>query len=312
MRFKAGVLGVCVIIIAISATLLGSWVMSMDVNESEVTKYNALTEITGLFESEQTPTFTEYSPSTNYTGYYTEDSIIGGTTYFDGVDFTQSNNPNNFRIQPAPGESLNSTYDLDQLSEYDSDYRYVMYADYQNDQFYLKRNDDSHGNNGGKTVSLEALVTALNTGHDYNYIKLYSTDNYNQSTPYGQNVSVDWCVFSSKSDWNDYRGSYNFLYPSSASALAHPSSAYSDYLTSLKLSAIVDLKLNEVTLYADNSFTTPAGAYSLSDVLITISGGEPTAAVPAGYIEFGHVINIDAANLPDPVYMDPSKGVEML
>ena len=41
MRFKAGVLGVVVIMIAIFATLMGSWIMSLDVNENEVTKYNA-------------------------------------------------------------------------------------------------------------------------------------------------------------------------------------------------------------------------------------------------------------------------------
>ena len=79
MAYKAGVLGVAILMVAIVGTLMGSWVMSMDVEEEQVIKYDPLADIVGLFDSEQTPTFTEYSPSTNYTGYYTDTSVIGET-----------------------------------------------------------------------------------------------------------------------------------------------------------------------------------------------------------------------------------------
>lgn len=312
MRFKTGALGICVIIIAISATLLGSWVMSMDVNENEVTKYKALTEITGEFDSEQTPTFTDYSPSTNYTGYYTDETIIDGQTYFGGVDYTQSDRANNFRLNLPPEELARNTYDLLQISEYDSDYRYVWYADYNAmDGFYLKRNNDSQNSNGGHTISLADLVETINTGHDYDSIKLSSTDGLVFSNPYGQNVSVDWCVFTTISEWGTYRDSYNTMFLASSSAMAHPTAAYDGRLVLPKLSAVVNLEFNQVILYYDNQYQNQAGIYTLDDVLITCAGGEPTATTPAGYIAFGSTINYVAQNLPSATYMDPSKGVEL-
>lgn len=309
MRFKAGVLGVCVIIIAIVGTLLGSWVMSMDVQENEVTKYNALTGIEGLFDSELTPTFTDYNPSTNYTGYYTEDSIVADVVYFDGVDYTVSLKPNNYRVQDAPGEATEGAYDLSQLSEYDSDYRYIMYQDNINGDKFNKRNDNQHGDYGGKTVSLADFVTALNTGHDYNLIKLYSTDGLSFEDEKGANLSVDWCVFSTLDDWKSYNGSYDYLILGSSTAVNNPMPGYTPVLP--KLSAIVDLNLLQVKLYYDNNFEVLAGQYTLDSVLISIEGGEPGASIPGGYLAFGNTVNLIAMHLPDPQYMDPSKGVSM-
>ena len=121
MRFQTGALGVVVVMVALVGMLMGSWVMSMDVTEEEVTKYNALTEIGGLFDSEKTPTFTDYNPSTNYTGYYTDVSVTGDDRYFDGVDFKVADNPNNFRVQERPTSStVDSSYDLDDLNPTDT------------------------------------------------------------------------------------------------------------------------------------------------------------------------------------------------
>lgn len=309
---QAGKMGVVVLIIALSATLLISWVMSMDVEQQEVTKYNPLADITGEFETERTPDYIRYNPSTNYTGYYTDDSIIDGDIYFDGVDYEPSN-PNNFRLNLKPLDSDSGTKDLTTISEYSSDYRYVVYADYRDGRFYLKMNDNQNNSYGGHTISLADLIEDLNAGHDYDLIKLSSNDNNTlANNPYGQNTSVDWCVFSIKSEWHDYRGSYNYLDLASASAIANPTAAYQGLLTPVKLSAEVDLTTKQVKLYADNSFQQQIGIYTLDEVLISTAGGVPGPTNLNGYISFGTTINYVALDKPDPQYMDPSAGVELL
>ena len=88
MQFRQGMLGVAVLAVAIAGALIGAWVMSMDVEEREVINFSPLTDITGLFDTEMAPQFTDYSPSSNYTGYWTSTSVDGETRYFDGVDYT--------------------------------------------------------------------------------------------------------------------------------------------------------------------------------------------------------------------------------
>ena len=97
--------------LALMGTILGAWIMSMDVNETTVTKYNPLAEITGEFDKEQTPDFVEYNPSTNYTGYYTPDSVVGDNKYFDGVEYKESA-PNNYRLNLQPITDSSATYTL--------------------------------------------------------------------------------------------------------------------------------------------------------------------------------------------------------
>lgn len=312
MQFRNGMLGVAVIAVALAAALLGSWVMSMDLEEREVTKYNQLADVTPLFGSEPAPEYITYDPVSNYTGYFTEDTIIDGVTYFGGVDYKESTRASNFRLNLPPEEFARQTYDLLQISEYDSDYRYVWYADYnETDGFYLKRNNDSHNDNDGHTVSLADLVETLNAGHDYNSFKFSSTDGLVFSNPYGQNVSVDWCVFTTLSEWGTYRDSYNTMFLASSAAMANPTAAYDGRLVLPKLSAVVDLNLNQAILYYDNEFQNQAGIYTLDDVLISCSGGNPTVTTPAGYIAFGTTINYVAQDIPDPKFMDPSAGVEL-
>ena len=307
---RSGKLGVVVLILAITCTLGVSWVMSMDVNEVEVTKYKELTDINSEFQTEKTPEYIVYNPSTNYTGYYTDDSIIGNQKYFDGVEFEESK-PNNYRVNQKPIESDSGTYDLTTISEYNSDYRYVVYADYQNGQFFLKRNDNQHQDYDGLTISLSSLITQINTGHNYNYIRLASTDNNTEAVTYGANESVDWCVFSIKSEWHSYNNLYNFIDFASAAAIKNPTPAYNGLLTPVKLSAEIYLDTQQVLLYYDNDFTEQAGIYALNDVLISCAGGVPGAAIPAGYLAFGTNINYTGLRLPDPVYLDPSKGVNL-
>lgn len=301
MRFQTGALGVVVVMIALVGMLMGSWVMSMDVTEEEVTKYNALTEIGGLFDSEKTPTFTDYNPSTNYTGYYTGDSVINGKIYFDGVDFSDSSSPNNFRVQESPTSStVDSSYDLDDLNPTDT---VKVGFFYKNTQQYNERLmvDDAN------TMSISKVAEAL--GYTSGNIRLVLK---NVATP---------------SDFSDL-SSYVMLYTSSmiagpgilnAAWVKDPSltgtlQQYSTgqlgigYFTDASqvsnpiLAAIWDGI--SVTLYYDVECNRPAGTYTADSVFVAWGGSTGTATLD-------DVAELEYYELPNPRYMDPSKGVVM-
>ena len=301
MRFQTGALGVVVVMVALVGMLMGSWVMSMDVTEEQVTKYNALTEIGGLFDSEKTPTFTDYNPSTNYTGYYTGDSVINGKIYFDGIDFSDSSSPNNFRVQESPTSStVDSSFDLDDLNPTDTG---KVGFFYKNIQQYNERLmvDDAN------TMSISKIAEAL--GYTSGNIRLVLT---NVATP---------------SDFSDL-SSYVMLYTSSmiagpgilnAAWVKDPSltGTLQQYGTgSLGIGYFTDASQVSnpilaaiwdgisVTLYYDIECTRPAGTYTADSVFVAWGGSTGTATLD-------DLAQLEYYELPNPRYMDPSKGVVM-
>lgn len=301
MRFQTGALGVVVVMIALVGMLMGSWVMSMDVTEEEVTKYNALTEIGGLFDSEKTPTFTDYNPSTNYTGYYTDVSIVGEDRYFDGVDFQDANSPNNFRVQEKPTSStIDDDYDLDDLSPTDT--VRVSYFD-KNAQTWNQRimDDDANtmsiaeiaatlGYQSGNNVKLK--LTAMQEPSDFatfsDYIMFYTTDMID-----GDGVFDG--VWIKKPTLTGYLYQYG-INQSMGSNFITTSSEVSNPI----LGAIWDGI--SVTLYYDVECKRPAGTYTADKVFVAWGGSSGTAALDDN-------ASLEYLELPRPQYMDPSKGV---
>lgn len=104
--FKNGMLGVVIIALAIAGSLFGSYLAGIDTEQVEVTKYNYLADVSGLFQYDESPQYIEFDPSTNYTGYYSENSYSDAMNkyYFavDEVDFKPSANVNNYATQEKP------------------------------------------------------------------------------------------------------------------------------------------------------------------------------------------------------------------
>lgn len=113
--FRNGMLGVVIITLAIAGSLFGSYLAGIETEQVEVTKYDYLADVSGLFEYDQSPQYIEFDPSTNYTGYYSEDSYssFDNSYYFaiDQVDFQPSTAVNNYKITPKP--ILDDEADLD-------------------------------------------------------------------------------------------------------------------------------------------------------------------------------------------------------
>ena len=300
MRFQAGALGVVVVIVALVGMLMGSWVMSMDVTEEEVTKYNPLTEIGGLFESEKTPTFTDYNPSTNYTGYYTSISVYGDTAYFDGVDFTVASNPNNFRVQEAPtSTTVDHNFDLDTLTPTDT-IRVSYFADnYQSWSDRIMTSDanylsvaDLASQLGYTSGNVKLTVTATAEPSDYadfsQYIIFYTPD---MIMGPGSSLNGVWMKNPSLTGnlFQQGQGGLGIDFTIQASLVSNP-------ILGMVWDGI------SITLYYDVDCTKPVGT-TTPDSCFIAWGGTTDGLDDAADVEY--------LALPNPEYMDPSKGVVM-
>lgn len=282
-------MGVVVLMVAIVGTLMGSWVMSMDVEENEVTRYNPLADIVGLFDSEQTPTFTEYSPSTNYTGYYTDDSVIGNTHYFDGVDYSPSERPNAYKIQEAPNSMYSGTVDLSNVEGENHGiidlYRGKDLAFYRGTPEMLKLTD---------------LLTAL--GYS-NYNLVYFT-NVNNNIDWTQ-LETDWVGFCSVSMIGQPEYGTDIIAVKTPGVPLEVSGSYASWnWMNPIVAAKYDKASNSVQLFYDNAMTNSAGVFSIDDAYIMWGNRSGTYVL-------GDSIMMEGYDLPSPSYMDPSAGVTM-
>lgn len=294
MQFRQGMLGVAVVAVALAGALIGSWVMSMDVEEREVIKYAPLTDITGLFDSEMAPQFTDYSPSSNYTGYWTPSSVEGDSRYFDGVDYTPATRANNFRVNLPPIESTSGTVEMPADSPSDQINQLWVYS-YRNGSNGYTFSDSVESI---KMADVIALVTQQTSGE----LRLASNDNADVVVSQtSADLVADWLIIANHADFTS-NDRYNVMTMEYRDHAAHPTSGHM-----LSLSCIVNLDKKIVTMFYDNAFQTSIGDISL-DQCVVIYGGDSGATADV-------ILGDDGAYrfqlFPPNTYMDPSKGVTM-
>lgn len=110
MRFENGMLGVCISIVAIMGMVLSGFVLSVDAREVQTVSYDYVTDISGLFDYTDEPTFLDYNPSANWTGYYTDDPQVT-----DGIEYSTVDRANSYPIGQSSGVSATGTAELDDL-----------------------------------------------------------------------------------------------------------------------------------------------------------------------------------------------------
>ena len=107
MRFDNGMLGVCISVCAVMGMVLSGFVLSVGEYEQTVTGYEYVTDVSGLFEYSDQPTFLDYNPAANWSGFYTD---TPGVT--DGIDYESRTEPANSYpigqedIPPDNGEGI--------------------------------------------------------------------------------------------------------------------------------------------------------------------------------------------------------------
>lgn len=188
MQFKNGYLGAFLVVIAVVMTIAGSYVMSLDMEETTVIKYRDSADLTGLFDAEEAPSYMPFNPSANQTGYYTDRT----TKYFDGVQANTTTQPNKYPINMGP----NNTFDFDHHSMEDL----TSTGDYAIQIFYWPDNGTLKQVRNISMLSLADLITGLNLEVSsplplttYNKIVLTTaeTPNYTQSESFITFVTAD-------------------------------------------------------------------------------------------------------------------------
>jgi len=300
-----------VVTVALAVAIIGAWALSTDIEETEVTSYNSIADISGLFEGTLAPEYIEYSPSTNYTGYFTDESIVGGTVYFDGVDFTESSRANQYRVKTMPTEIFNRDV---ALSDYTGTYPFDD-EDHSVTVAYVENGvTRSHINSSGTVVSLSSYISAMEseiTGA--NTFMLKSMANLEPSDfVFGEQSDVDWVLITTRSAWHESGSAYRAVVGTAeyiASMGLTPGGTAQDgrTLNLPFLSVSVDLDSNMATVYTDNDCQNAFGLYSVSDLILVYGG----SASGRAYINFGDTASITASDV-ETFYMDPSKGVNLI
>lgn len=128
MEMRNGMLGVVIVALALTGALFGGYFAGAQAEEYDVTKYNYLADISGLFEYDQSPQYISFDPSSNYTGYYSDNTYSTSLTppgyYFDQdkVGFVKNVNSqgntqvNNYKITQDRPISGNLSTDLTTLT----------------------------------------------------------------------------------------------------------------------------------------------------------------------------------------------------
>lgn len=111
MQFKSGMLGVCIVVLSLLGTVLSGFLLGVEPDTRQVTTYDYVTDVTGLFDITDTPEYVDYSPSTNYVGY----------TPALAVDYTPSSTVNAYRYVVADGANSTSTQTVTYNSSFASD-----------------------------------------------------------------------------------------------------------------------------------------------------------------------------------------------
>lgn len=106
MRFKRGYLGVLLVTLCLFGSALACIIFNVDSEDVTTTKYDYVTDVSGLFEHSDAPQYTEYNPISNYTGY---SNTIAAADSPSGINFTSSNAASNYTILTKPATTTAST-----------------------------------------------------------------------------------------------------------------------------------------------------------------------------------------------------------
>lgn len=110
-----------IVVLAIGGSIFGTILLSAEESTQEVTKYRFETEVTGLFPVDSSPEYYDYDLSRNYTGYYTQDTIINGVKYFGGASFTDYPGVNNYPVKYGPTNSTSGNTTIDSTLDASTD-----------------------------------------------------------------------------------------------------------------------------------------------------------------------------------------------
>lgn len=294
MKFRSGMLGITVVMVALAGALLGAWALSTDVESKTITVYNELTDITPLFGTDNAPTYTNYNPSTNYTGYYTDDSTVGSTKYFDGVDYDRSSRANTYKLNLKYTSSSANIYSLEDTAS-SSDFTLGV--------IYWPSSNSMQTISNVPHLSILELIEEISLGS-------YTKVQFKNVTDPEYDTSGSFITFATASAMSGTSNRTIYMKNPSLTGdldrglgMTRPASETEDPISS----AVYDSTTGLVTLYYGNDYTDSVGIFDPSQVYILWSG---TPGLFSNFT-FNDALTYNAQMFPQATYMNPSKGVEL-
>ena len=120
-------LGVTILALAIAGAIVGGYLAGIEGVEHDVTKFNYLADVSGLYDYDTSPQYIEYDPSSNYTGYYSTDT--GEYWPVEYVDYTRNNQINNYKVNIEPdiyADEQTNPRELSDLEHPRSEYIHII------------------------------------------------------------------------------------------------------------------------------------------------------------------------------------------
>lgn len=171
-------LGVCAVVLGLLGTIILGTVLSIDETTTTGTAYRNIADITGLVQTTNDPYFTDYNPSKNWTGYYTEGS---DSNYISGVTYNTTLQANNYPIYTGGTSTTSGTIDLTGLPEGS-----LVPSGYNEMRIY-RGNSYSPGTGYTSNPDITTLSTVINSIKTRNTLEVTingGSGTYNPSRPY--------------------------------------------------------------------------------------------------------------------------------
>lgn len=320
MEFREGMLGVVIVALALTGAFFVSYLSGIETTEQEVTKYDYLADVSGLFDYDKSPQYIEFDPSTNYTGYYSTAS----NGYFPedevGYESLRSGNANNYRLNIEPTTLSSSTLDLSTATigiehPFDGLAQTIHFAN--RDSSYISNTEYQKNPD---TITLKSYISTMELDENVTDIQFKSMGNYVE-TDEGSEYDTNWVEFSTKSMWSTsntnahlWLGTEGWFqengrvapYSWTVVQTENVTIKYTMYMPCL--SCWVDLQTGLVSLYYDNDCKELFSTAFLDDVCITFGG--TSSGIVAKVIVFDDSVEAIELNTVKE-YLDPAYGVTM-
>lgn len=321
MEFREGMLGVVVVALALTGALFASYFAGIDSEQVEYTDYDYLADISGLFTYDQSPTYIEFDPSTNYTGYYSEST--GEYWPEELVDYNSNVNPttgtpraNNYKVNLSPTSVTELTADVETLDPDDP-------LSGNSNVVYFSNTHDTWVADSVSVGSIADLINKLQLPDNVNEIFLSSEGAYTEDNMIEGDQTVDWNLFTTKSMWvhSDFLvASEDTLYiwsdakfqaegkkPGYVGPPPYPGMADAVY-HKMCLSCVVDVQKGVASLYSDKDHTILVEQVTVEDALVVYGDGRTVIGPPM--VEFNTDISVKAWEKHTD-WLDPNYGVAM-
>lgn len=307
-------LGVVIVALALVAALGASYFAGVEPTEVQVTKYQYLADVSGLFDYDRSPQYIEFDPSSNYVGFYSKDT--GEYWPVKDVGYEKNPNVNNYKVNLEPIVLSRATTELGDNKEgvthpFDVAFQRITF-----DNAARKYATVIDENERPEIVNLKSYVAALELDESTSTLEIRSLGTYSEADE-GTEYHASWINFSTESMW-DVTSSTAELRLASEGWFSHNGytaphryvNPLGEYLWTYYLpclSCSIDLNTGITTLYHDKDCTEIFTTVSIENVIMTYGGSPGWVGTFFDFDESAEVVEIRS----DKEYLNPNYGVIM-